>query len=291
MLILYTQEMLDDFSTTKLDSTPIADPGPSGPGRPPTNSTAHTADVPLEPAPVDEDEFAKQLQAGMADMLRQLQSNPEAVNEFEQIMSQLGGGGPGIDLPMPPQPQPLSSKEDFPSAESTSASNPPLKSTTATVSTLPATEDVAFQDTIRRTMDRMKASSASAATTSRANPSEDDIMASLLRELASSSGVDGGASDDSFSKMLLGMMEQLTNKDILYEPMKELDAKFPPWLEERTVGGKKGSVKEEEMERYREQRILVRQIVERFERKGYSDEDARDREFIVERMQKVRRCE
>ena len=116
-------------------------------------------------------------------------------------------------------------------------------------------------------------------------------MASLLRELASSGGADGGASDDTFSKMLLGMMEQLTNKDILYEPMKELDTKFPPWLEERTTGSKKGSVDEEMMERYREQRVLVRQIVERFERKGYSDENSRDREFIVERMQKVCRWE
>jgi SOS response regulatory protein OraA/RecX len=32
---------------------------------------------------------------------------------------------------------------------------------------------------------------------------------------------------------------------------------------------------------------MVKQIVERFEKKGYSDDNDDDREYIVERMQKV----
>jgi peroxin-19 len=75
----------------------------------------------------------------------------------------------------------------------------------------------------------------------------------------------------------------LTNKEILYEPMKELDQKFPGWMEEN-----KGTLKEEDRERYTMQRGLVREIVGRFERTGYSDGNAEDREFIVEKMQKVR---
>ena len=82
--------------------------------------------------------------------------------------------------------------------------------------------------------------------------------------------------------MLMGMMEQLTNKEILYEPMKDLDTKFPEW-----IGEHEGKIEEGEMQKYKEQQGLVREIVGRFERKGYSDEDAGDREFIVERMQKV----
>ena len=42
--------------------------------------------------------------------------------------------------------------------------------------------------------------------------------------------------------------------------------------------------------RYQEQQVLVREITARFERSGYSDSDAKDREYIVERMQKVRHC-
>jgi peroxin-19 len=32
---------------------------------------------------------------------------------------------------------------------------------------------------------------------------------------------------------------------------------------------------------------MVKQIVERFEKKGYSDDNEDDREYIVERMQRV----
>jgi peroxin-19 len=80
----------------------------------------------------------------------------------------------------------------------------------------------------------------------------------------------------------MGMMEQLTNKDILYEPMKELDDKFPKWMQDN-----KEKVAKEDLTRYEEQQTLVREITARFERQGYSDENAQDRAYIVERMQKV----
>jgi peroxin-19 len=41
------------------------------------------------------------------------------------------------------------------------------------------------------------------------------------------------------------------------------------------------------MKRYKEQQIYVREIVKRFELKTYTDENAADREYIVDRMQKV----
>ncbi len=110
-------------------------------------------------------------------------------------------------------------------------------------------------------------------------------MASLLKELQNGAGGEGG--DDAFSKVLLGMMEQLTNKEILYEPMKELSTKYPAWFEENTTGAKKGTLSKEDLDRYREQQRLVGEIVGRFEKKGYSDDNAADREYIVERMQQV----
>lgn len=92
----------------------------------------------------------------------------------------------------------------------------------------------------------------------------------------------GEGSEEDFSKMLMGMMEQLTNKEILYEPMKELDEKFPAWLEKN-----REATNREDLERYLEQQRLVREIVSKFEEGGYSDENAQMREYIVERMQKV----
>jgi peroxin-19 len=80
----------------------------------------------------------------------------------------------------------------------------------------------------------------------------------------------------------MGMMEQLTNKEILYEPMKELDEKFPEWLIKN-----RDATPKDDLKRYEEQQSIVRQIVAKFEEKTYSDSNATDREFIVDKMQKV----
>lgn len=146
-------------------------------------------------------------------------------------------------------------------------------------------KEESFQDTIRKTMERMQASgdSASAAAASGAGGgSEEDLIAQMMKELQAGGGAEGGGEED-FNKMLMGMMAQLTNKEILYEPMKELHDKFPAWMEKNE--GRAGT---EDLLRYKHQQELVGEIVGRFERKGYSDDDETDREFIVERMQKVR---
>jgi peroxin-19 len=130
-------------------------------------------------------------------------------------------------------------------------------------------------------MERMQASGASAdaaAASDGPSSAEEDMMAQLMKELQAG----GGGGEEDFNKMLMGMMSQLTNKEILYEPMKELYDKFPAWLEEnRAKTGK------EDLGRYEEQHAMVKQIVERFEKKGYSDDNEDDREYIVERMQRV----
>ena len=111
---------------------------------------------------------------------------------------------------------------------------------------------------------------------------EDDFLAEMLKQMGSMSGL--GDSEEDFSKMLLNMMEQLTNKDILYEPMRELAEKYPGWLENQE---REGALSEEEMSRYREQYQYVRNIVKRFEDPTYRDSSTTDREYIVENMQKV----
>jgi peroxin-19 len=143
-----------------------------------------------------------------------------------------------------------------------------------------AKAEKSFQDTIKKTMERMQSSS-DTATSAAASSSQDDMLAQMLASMESG-GFGGEGGDEDFSKILMGMMEQLTNKDILYEPMKELDDKFPKWMENN-----KDKVDKADLKRYEEQQTLVREIVSRFEKKGYSDSNAQDREYIVERMQKV----
>lgn len=140
--------------------------------------------------------------------------------------------------------------------------------------------DASFQETIRRTMERMQ-NSGEQATAAAASGGGDDFMSEMLKQL-SSGDFNPDGSEEEFSKMLMGMMEQLTNKDILYEPMKELDDKFPAWFEKN-----KDSTPSDDLKRYEDQKALVKEIVTKFEESTYSDNNPADREYIVDRMQKV----
>ncbi|EAW09671.1 putative peroxisomal membrane protein receptor Pex19 [Aspergillus clavatus NRRL 1] len=138
-----------------------------------------------------------------------------------------------------------------------------------------------FNDAIQRTIHRMKESGdkATAAATEEGGLSEDVLM-QLLKSLEDGAGA--GDDDLGFTKMIAGMMEQFTNKEMLYEPMKELDGKWGPWLKEN-----RGKVADEDMERYEKQAKLVTQIVEKFEEEGYTDEDPKHRGYVWERMQEM----
>lgn len=237
--------MLDEFSATKLENKSEA---PKAPNSKPT--AAATAAQPSD----EGDDFARQLQAGMADLLGQLGSDPQMQKELESMMQNLASAEPN-DLTDP-----------------AAATRP--KSAGGSAASKKAGED-AFQDTIRKTMERMQNSGESASAAA-ANSSEEDFLAQMLKEMGN------GGNDEDLNKMLMGMMEQLTNKDILYEPMKDLNDKFPEWMEKN-----KDKTNPADLEKYKEQQGLVAEIVARFERKGYSDENKEDRDFIVEKMQKV----
>jgi len=208
----------------------------------------------------------------MADLMGELDSNPEMQKEFERMMAELVQAG---QAPTDAEAiehigkatEAVHLSDDAPAAAGAS------KKTSA--------QQESFQDTVRKTMERMQASGASAdaaAASDGPSSAEEDMMAQLMKELQAG----GGGGEEDFNKMLMGMMSQLTNKEILYEPMKELYDKFPAWLEEN-----KAKTGKEDLARYEEQHAMVKQIVERFEKKGYSDDNEDDREYIVERMQRV----
>lgn len=185
--------------------------------------------------------------------------------QFENIFKELGAASEDTG--------------DAPSSAAAPAAEAP-RDTKASSSSGP---DASFQETIRRTMERMQ-SSGEQATAAAQNEGSDDFMAELLKQMqAGGLGEDGlEGSEEDFSKMLMGMMEQLTNKDILYEPMKELNDKFPDWMAKN-----EGKISEEDRKRYELQQKFAKEIVTKFEESTYSDSNAADREYIVERMQKV----
>ena len=70
--------MLDEFSVTKVDTKDDA-PKASGPGRP-IAPVENPVDNPLGIEGLTDDDFAKQLQAGMADLLGEMQNNVNPVH-------------------------------------------------------------------------------------------------------------------------------------------------------------------------------------------------------------------
>jgi peroxin-19 len=93
----------------------------------------------------------------------------------------------------------------------------------------------------------------------------------------------GDGEDENLDKLFLGIMEQLSNKEMLYEPMKELHDKFGPWLKEN-----RDKTPKEDLEKYEMQATLVAEIVGKFEEEGFNDENPEHRDYVWQRMQKVR---
>jgi len=177
--------------------------------------------------------------------------------QFESIFKDLGTAGPGPSQAPPAGPS-------------------------ATAGQAGTSAEASFQETIRRTMERMQASGDQATAAAAAGGGPDDFLAELMKQMGPGDG-DGEPNDEEFTKMLLGMMEQLTNKEILYEPMKELSGRFGPWLE-----ANRDKTPAEEFAKYEEQERLTREMVTKFEEPTYADTNPADRDFIVDRMQKVR---
>lgn len=239
-------DMLDEFSNASVSQTQHA------PRKPEPVPVQGLQEPNISDAAADD--FSKQLQDQMAALMGNIDESPEMKTEIEAMMRELGvAADPGTP-----------SKSRDGANGKASMSNP----------------EEPFQETIRKTMERMQASGDQATAAAKTEDS-DDVLAQMLKGMQEG-GLEGAGDDEGFSKMLLGMMEQLTNKEILYEPMKELHDKFPRWMSEN-----RSSTSADDLRRYDEQQRLVREIVERFEQKNYSDSHAPDREFIVERMQQV----
>ncbi|EEP82636.1 predicted protein [Uncinocarpus reesii 1704] len=146
-------------------------------------------------------------------------------------------------------------------------------------------QEETFQETIRKTMDRMQESGDKA--TAAVNDSADnDVLVQMLKAMeamdASGLGGDGQDDDEKFENLIMRAMEQLSNKEILYEPVKELHEKFGPWLKEN-----KEKLSKEDYERYGKQAQLMADVMKKFDEPGYSDDKPEHRNYIWEKMQEM----
>ncbi len=268
--------MLDEFSAAK--PAPSKEPETaSGPGRP----GGAVEDEPGLEGELSDEEFAQQLQAGMADLLGEIENTvglllsclgmrsipadapqPEVQAQFETIFKEIGAAAADAAA---------AAADETPSGPSAEPSR----------GAAGVNAEASFQETIRKTMERMQTSGDKATAAAAAGDGSDDLLAELMKQMQAG-GLEAEGGEEDFSKMLLGMMEQLTNKEILYEPMKELADKYPAWLEKN-----RSSLPADDLRRYEEQQGLAQEMVAKFEEAAYSDTNAQDREYIVERMHKV----
>jgi peroxin-19 len=286
-------DVLDDFSKPKPAPAPVPAPATTQPD-PATG---------IAPPDFDEDAFLKQLEKDMASMManpgatgpgatdaqdfhsavdqgadafaKQLEESGIPPGDFlkqllADVMAEEGGASTGAE-----------SLAKTPSASASTSASAPAPAPSAGAADAEQPEN--FNDAIQRTIERMKQSgdrATEAATTG--DGLDDDLIAQLLK--AVEAGASGAGEDGDLTKMFMGMMEQLSNKEMLYEPMKELDGKFGPWIEKSKA---EGTVPVEDMERYETQARVVKQIVLKFEEPGYTDEDSKCREYVWERMQEM----
>ncbi|KNE70133.1 hypothetical protein AMAG_15110 [Allomyces macrogynus ATCC 38327] len=112
-----------------------------------------------------------------------------------------------------------------------------------------------FQDRVRRTVDKLqdsdKQAEASQAASAGTGGAEDmdSLMAEMMKQMESL------ADSSEFESVLEGMMESLMSKDILHEPLKDLAAKYPAYLE-----ANKSALPADEYAKYEKQYALITEI-------------------------------
>ncbi|KAI0051537.1 Pex19 protein [Auriscalpium vulgare] len=133
----------------------------------------------------------------------------------------------------------------------------------------------AFQKSVRQAMERLKASEDTLQAD--ASAGQEDELEKLLASLG-----EGGGDDDALHGILEGMMGQLMSKDVLYEPLKELNEKFPEYLATNAT-----KLPADDLARYKAQQASVSKIIVLFDDPSYSDSDATKGAEIVNLMSEM----
>ncbi|KAF9391265.1 Peroxisome chaperone and import receptor [Podila verticillata] len=256
---------LDGFTAAK-PATPIKPTSTKkaeGAKSPKTDNSARTPEALLLNPELNEDdddddidvstdaEFQKSMAMGMEELMREMSSNSELQKTFEEMFK-------GMD-------QDLENKGSVPTEGS------PIRAKTTEAAG-------SFQDRIAKTMDKLKDSSeqVEAQVT---QDSEEALMAEMMKQM------EGMAEGGDFQNVLEGMMEQLMSKDILYEPMLDLQQKYPQWLQDN-----KGEISESEYARYEKQYGYVKDIVAFFDKPEFDDKSDTQAKSVIELMQNMQDC-
>ncbi|KIJ56319.1 hypothetical protein M422DRAFT_57684 [Sphaerobolus stellatus SS14] len=140
--------------------------------------------------------------------------------------------------------------------------------------------DDTFQKAILQAMEKMQTSD-EALKADEKNTSGDDTLEKLLSTLGDLN-LDDAEGGEGLDSMLESMMSQLMSKEILYDPLKELDTKYPEYLEKNGP-----TLDAAERERCVQQSKRVQKIVAIFEKPSYSEDDTTTSSEILRLMNEM----
>ncbi|KAG7926534.1 hypothetical protein KL925_003584 [Ogataea polymorpha] len=147
------------------------------------------------------------------------------------------------------------------------------KQNTGPSSPQPATKNN-FQDVISETINRLKESGEQVDKSIKQEDGNDELITNLLKsldlnlDLKGLDGQNGGVED--VGNLLVEMLEKLSSKNVLYEPLNDLYQKFPAWLE------KPENQQDENFSKYQQQYAVIREIISTFDLPDHEDKKNKD---------------
>lgn len=229
-------DLLDDFADEVLSKPPgESTTAPSAVGSSSITDDTQSQKDPTRPLDAD-------FQSGIAELIKDLKiDDPETQKQFEQLATEFE----------------LNHRQEI-EAEEKKPGN--------------------FEYVMKNTMERLKKSGETVDEKIKndalgGNP--EDMLTQLLAGLGGGDGEGGAGGDFDMSKLLVDMLEQLSSKEILYEPIKDLNTKFPEYLAEN-----KDKLDKDKLQTYQQQYEMTNQILAVFDASDYSDSDKSKRERV-----------
>ncbi|KAI0328775.1 Pex19-domain-containing protein [Cubamyces sp. BRFM 1775] len=133
-----------------------------------------------------------------------------------------------------------------------------------------------FQESVKKMMEKLKESDRKADEAIVKEEDLEDMFSRLVKD------VEGTETEEEFQGLLENMMSALMSKDILYEPLKELNDKYPTYLKDNA-----SKISAEDHKRYTSQSKVVAQIVAIFESPNFDQDDTKMGVKVAELMQEM----
>lgn len=140
-------------------------------------------------------------------------------------------------------------------------------------------QSAGFKDIVSNTLDRLKENSNKVDTNlekEKKQHNSDDVLSQLLDQL-----VDGTGDEEGMDNAILSMLNQMSSKEVLYQPMKEMQVEFSKWFEDN----EDNEEYKEKMDTYRKQYDLVEKIVVIYEKEDYNND--KNREEVTELLDQL----